>query len=60
DDVFPSWSPNGREIAFGSRRDGNMDIHVINIDGSGLRRLTYKEAFDGTQDWASGRCQSCR
>jgi TolB protein len=30
---FPSWSPDGRKIAFGGLR-------VVNADGSGLQRLT--------------------
>jgi TolB protein len=33
-------------IAFGSQREGNDDIYVINIDGSGERRLTTDPAFD--------------
>ena len=36
----PSWSPDGRDIAFVSNRDGNSDIHVMNADGSGRRNLT--------------------
>jgi TolB protein len=37
----PVWSPDGRRIAFTSRRDGprKPGIYVINTDGSGLRRL---------------------
>ena len=35
-----AWSPDGREIAFASQRDGNDEIYVMNADGSGVRRLT--------------------
>lgn len=38
---MPSWSPDGGALAFHvSRADGDMDIHVVNVDGTGLRRLT--------------------
>ena len=40
----PSWSPDGRKIAFMSNRDGNDDIFVVNADGSGLRNLTRRPA----------------
>ena len=36
----PAWSPDGRRIAFLSRRDGDFDVYVMNADGSGQRRLT--------------------
>ena len=35
-----AWSPRGNEIAFVSRRGGNLEIYVVNADGSGQRRLT--------------------
>ena len=36
----PHWSPDGRRIAFVTKRDGNSDIYVMNADGSGQRNLT--------------------
>ena len=36
----PSWSPDGKKIAFGTTRDGNFDIYLMNPDGSGQTRLT--------------------
>ena len=32
-----SWSPDGRRIVFGSGRDGNGEIYVMNADGTGQR-----------------------
>ena len=53
----PSFSPDGKQIAFDSFRDGNQEIYLMNTDGTGLRRLTFTNAGnahpafspDGTQ-----------
>jgi Tol biopolymer transport system component len=37
----PEWSPDGRQIAFQSYREGVFDLWLIRPDGSGLRRLTH-------------------
>ncbi len=36
----PGWSPDGRGIAFVTKRDGNHEIYVMNADGSEQRNLT--------------------
>jgi Tol biopolymer transport system component len=36
----PSWSPDGKKIAFASYRDGNWVLYIINVDGSNLQPLT--------------------
>ena len=36
----PVWSPDGRKIAFEDGHDGNVAIHVVNVDGSAKTRLT--------------------
>ena len=40
-DATPSWSPDGRKIAFGGAKAATLGgLRVVNADGSGLRRLT--------------------
>lgn len=36
----PVWSPDGSKIAFGSDREGSMDIFVVNSKGGVPKRLT--------------------
>lgn len=49
-----AFSPDGTRIAFSSSRDGNgnYEIYVVNIDGSGLRQLTTNRADDVTPTWS--------
>jgi TolB protein len=51
-DRSPSWSPDGAQIAFASRRDNNWDLYIMDADGSGLRRLTEDPAYDGEPAWS--------
>ena len=55
DDRFPSWSPDGRRIAFVSDRDGPpryFDIYVMDADGSNLQRLTNDPRDDRHPSWS--------
>ncbi len=40
-DGRPKWSPDGRQIAFESNRNGPVEIYIMNADGSNVRRLTF-------------------
>ncbi|HHL42439.1 MAG TPA: hypothetical protein ENJ42_02380 [Hellea balneolensis] len=52
----PSWHPDGKRIIFSSNMDDwredikayghNFEIYMINIDGTGLERITYNDVFD--------------
>ena len=39
-DAYPSPSPDGRRIVFQSDRTGRPELYVVNVDGSGLVKLT--------------------
>jgi Tol biopolymer transport system component len=47
----PTWSPDSRQIAFVSTRDGNSEIYVVNADGSGVAPLTDHPAMDVSPAW---------
>ncbi|MDA1191600.1 MAG: hypothetical protein O3A46_07955 [Candidatus Poribacteria bacterium] len=48
-DRFPSWTPDGRHIVFGSRRDGLIGLFRMDADGGNVERLLD----DGTAFFAS-------
>ncbi len=52
EDKTPAWSPNGRQIAFASDRDGNNEIYVMNEDGTHVTRVTNNPAFDWEPTWS--------
>jgi TolB protein len=54
---LPVFSPDGKQIAFMSARDGNPEIYVMNVDGSNVRRLTNHPAEDGTPTWSPSGSQ---
>jgi TolB protein len=53
----PSWHPDGQWLIFSSNMDDwkeerkqyghNFELYLINIDGSGLERITHNSVFDG-------------
>ena len=36
----PIWSPDGKQIAFASDRDGNFDIYIMSAQGGSAKKLT--------------------
>jgi len=52
DGEWPSWSPDGTQIAFSTTRDGNSEIYVMNADGTDPQRLTSNTAPDWDPAWS--------
>ena len=52
EDRAPKVSPDGKQIAFISDRDGNQEVYVMNIDGSNQKRLTYNTIPDWDVCWS--------
>src|SRR6516225_7165484 len=52
---YPSWSPDGRWVAFNSDRDGTHNLYVINVEGNNLRQLTHEKrgVEAGMQRWTA-------
>ena len=49
---LPAWSPDGTRLAFMSNRDGNLEIYIVDSDGSNLRRLTRHPSIDVSPTWS--------
>jgi dipeptidyl aminopeptidase/acylaminoacyl peptidase len=51
----PSWSPDGRKIAFGrySAASDQRDIYTVDADGSGLAQVTNTPVEEENPDWGA-------
>jgi len=50
--VYPKWSPDGKQIAFVSDRDGNPNIYLMNANGTSNQRLTDHPGYDAQMNWS--------
>ncbi len=59
-DAWPTWSPDGTQIAFTSPRDNNNEIYVMNVDGTDpadVTRLTDNAFVEDHPAWSPDGAQ---
>jgi hypothetical protein len=51
---MPVWSPDGRQVAFSSNRDGPTNIYVKDVDQGAPERLLYRSSsqFKEVDEWS--------
>jgi tricorn protease len=51
-DAYPLFSPDGKWVAFASRRNGNWDIFAVPAEGGAARQLTYHSGSEIAHGWS--------
>jgi hypothetical protein len=51
-DYAPALSPDGKQVVFMSRREGNWDVYLVDVAGSEPKRLTTDPAMEGLPTWS--------
>jgi Tol biopolymer transport system component len=51
-DLYPAWSPDDSRFAFLSFRDNDLDLYMMDSDGSNARRLYDSGSHDADVHWS--------
>ena len=51
-DISPSWSPDGKKIAFSSAKTGRPQIYTMNWDGGNVERITFEGRHNDEPAWS--------
>ncbi|HEY70189.1 MAG TPA: hypothetical protein G4O08_06355 [Anaerolineae bacterium] len=54
-DLYPAWSSDGTQILFLSWREDDLDLYVMNADGSNPERFFDSGTHDADVDWVGDR-----
>ena len=52
DDITPALSPDGKQLAFASNRNGYWDLYVLELASGEITRLTDSLEYDASPSWS--------
>lgn len=52
DDLYPAWSPDGKQLAYSTRQDGNAEICVLDVGTGTVRRVTQQPSEEWAPTWS--------
>jgi Tol biopolymer transport system component len=60
-DINPTWSPDGKQIAFASKQKGDKyrQIYIMDVDGKNIRRMTESDFNKAEPSWSPDGKQIC-
>lgn len=53
DDITPAISPDGKRIAYASRRNGYWDLYLLTLADGTVSRLSDTPEYEGAPSWSS-------
>lgn len=48
----PSWSPDGKRIAYASNQEGNFNIYIYDLNNNSIRQVTYFDSDERQPVWS--------
>jgi Tol biopolymer transport system component len=52
-DLYPTWSPDGKQIAFVSDSSGERELYIMNENGKELLQITDNDLAEGAPSWSA-------